>query len=287
MRLKQSTSRRTSGMATGGRLPRAHVLVALALVAALAVLAAPARAQDADDPMTADDGWSFTIAPYLWATGMDGTISFEGTPDIPVDVPFGDIWSNLDMALSLHFEGRNGNWGFGLDGMYFKIGAQADFNFPIGPGEGPAGSVALDMEESVFEGFGFYRLTVSNRSTNPGFADVLVGFRYMKASQQVTTAMIDLPLRELSWTDAMIGFRGYAPLGDKFGFMARTDFAGGGSNFTWNVKGDLHWRMSNRWRLIAGYRYMDVDYEEGAGPVGREVYQMKHSGPEFAVSFSW
>ena len=32
---------------------------------------------------------------------------------------------------------------------------------------------------------------------------------------------------------------------------------------------------------------MDVDYEKGEGVLGREVYQMKHSGPEFAVSYSW
>jgi hypothetical protein len=253
----------------------------------MTLVAVPARAQDPDDPMTADDGWSFTIAPYLWATGMEGTISFEGTPDIPVDVSFSDIWNNLDFALSLHFEGRKGNWGFALDGMYLKIAAEATFNFPIGPGDGPEGKIELELQETVFEGFGFYRLAVGERSTNPGFADVLVGFRYMEANQKVTTARLDLPRRELSWTDGMIGLRGYAPLGDRFGFMARTDIAGGGSNFTWNIKGDLHWRISNRWRLIAGYRYMDVDFEEGEGPLGREVYEMQHSGPEFAVSYSW
>ena len=58
-------------------------------------------------------------------------------------------------------------------------------------------------------------------------------------------------------------------------------------HLTFGVKGDLHWRMSDRWRLIAGYKYMDVDYSKGEGVLGREVYKMKHSGPEFAVAFSW
>jgi hypothetical protein len=189
------------------------------------------------------------------------------------------------MALSLHFEGRNGRWGFGLDGMYVKLGAMA--TFPIGPDEGPEGEIAVDLEQTLLEGFGFYRLTVTDRSTNPGFVDAFVGFRYVKTNQEVTTARIDLPRRELSWTDAMVGLRGYAPLGDKFGFAARGDIAGGGSNFTWNIKGDLHWRISNRWRLIVGYRYMDMDFEEGEGPLAREIYQMKLGGPELAVSFAW
>mgnify|MGYP000287746891 CR=1 FL=1 len=89
-----------------------------------------------------------------------------------------------------------------------------------------------------------------------------------------------------SWADAVIGLRGYTPLGDRFGLMARGDL-GIDSSLTWAFKGDLHWRMGNRWRLIVGYKYMDVDYEEGEGLLGREVYKMKHSGPEMAVSYSW
>ncbi len=266
---------------------RTRLRGALALGSLLALFAVPVSAQDPDDPVTAEDGWHFTIAPYLWATGMEGTISFEGTPDIPVDASFSDIWENLDLALSLHFEGRNGRWGFAVDGMYFKIGANSTLEVPIGPGDGVQGEIAVDLQETLLEGFGFYRLTVSDRSTNPGFADAFVGFRYVGANQEVTTTSLALPRRELSWTDAVFGLRGYAPLGDRFGVLARGDIAGFGSNFTWSLKGDLHWRMSDRWRLILGYKYMDVDFEEGEGLLGREVYQMKHSGPEFAVSFSW
>lgn len=273
--------------AKSGRKSRSATWGTIAALVVMSLVAGPASAQDPDDPMTAEGDWHFTVAPYLWATGMEGTISFEGTPDIPVDVTFSDIWSNLDLALSLHFEGRKDRWGFALDGMYFKIAATANLTAPIGPGEGVTGEIGVELEESVFEGFGFYRLAVTDRSVNPGFIDALVGFRYVAANQQVTTDRLDLPRRELSWTDAMFGLRGYAPLGDRFGFMGRADGAAGGSNFTFNVKADLIWLMSKRWRLIAGYRYMDVDYEEGAGPLGREVYEMKHSGPEFAVSYSW
>jgi len=84
---------------------------------------------------------------------------------------------------------------------------------------------------------------------------------------------------------ALFGLRGYAPLGDRFGFLARADIAAG-SSFTWNLKGDVHWLISDRWRLVVGYRYMDPDYEKGDGRLDRQVYTLTHSGPEFAVSFS-
>ena len=261
------------------------IWAALALLASL-TLAAPANAQDSDDPVTAEDGWHFTIAPYLWATGLEGSIAFDGTPELPVDIPFSTVWENLDMAFSLHFEGRKDRWGFGLDGMYVKVGADQTFNIPIGPGDGIQAEIGLELKEVFLEGFGFYRLAVSDRSTNPGFVDGFAGVRYVGVNQQVTTLNIDVPLRELSWADAVVGVRGYTPLGDRFGLMARGDVAFG-SSLTWAFKGDLHWRMSNRWRLIVGYKYMDIDYEKGEGLLGREVYKMKHSGPEFAVSYSW
>jgi hypothetical protein len=258
---------------------------ALALMAALTFAAAPAVAQDSDDPVTAEDGWHFTVAPYIWASGMEGSISFEGTPELPVDIPFSTIWDNLDLGFALHFEGRKDRWGFGLDGMYFKVAADQSFNISIGPGE-VVGTIGIELQETLLEGFGFYRLAVSDRSTNPGFVDGFAGVRYVNANQRLTTANIALPERELSWADAVVGVRGYTPLGDRFGLMALGNVAFG-SSLTWTFKGDIHWRMSNRWRLIVGYKYMDVDYEKGEGVLAREIYKMKHSGPEMAVSYSW
>lgn len=268
-------------MRTAVQSGRLYVVVA----AALCLAALPAAAQD-PNPATAGDGWHFTVAPYLWASSLDGAVSFEGTPEVPVDASFSDILENLDVAASLHFEGRNGRWGFAFDGMYVKLGAQASFELPVRPpGVTMSGEVALEVKETLVEGFGFYRLAVGQRPTNPGFADAFVGFRHVDTTQHVTTARVDLPRRELGWTDALFGVRGYAPLGDRFGFLARGDMAAG-SSFTWSLKGDLHWLISDRWRLIAGYRHMDPDYEKGEG-LDREVYTLKHSGPELAVSFSW
>jgi len=263
---------------------RRTVWGALAVLGVLTLVVAPVHAQDPDDPVTAEDGWHFTIAPYLWATGMDGTVSFEGTPEIPVEATFSDILDNLDLALAGHLEGRKGRAGFALDAMYVKIGAQANFTVPIGP-DGIQGRIDVDLQQTILEGLGFYRVSVSDRSTNPGFVDVFAGFRYFDTSQEVTTLRLDRPRRDIGWTDGLFGVRGYAPLGDRFGLMVRGDL-GVFSSTTWSVKGDLHWRMSNRWRLILGYKFMDIDYDKGGG-LDREVYKMQNSGPELAIAFSW
>jgi hypothetical protein len=43
---------------------------------------------------TSSAGWEFTIAPYLVAAAMDGTVGIKGH-DVKVDVPFSKIWDNL------------------------------------------------------------------------------------------------------------------------------------------------------------------------------------------------
>ncbi|MEJ2580725.1 MAG: hypothetical protein P8127_03645 [Acidobacteriota bacterium] len=58
----------------------------LALIAAAAVtLASPQAAAQ-----SGSNGWEFSIAPYLVAAGMDGSITVKGI-EADVDVPFSDI----------------------------------------------------------------------------------------------------------------------------------------------------------------------------------------------------
>ena len=48
-------------------------------------------------------GWDYDLGIYLWALGMDGTMTVRGQ-EAPVDVGFSDIVDNLEMAFSTHFE---------------------------------------------------------------------------------------------------------------------------------------------------------------------------------------
>ena len=59
---------------------------------------------------TDSDEWRFSITPYLWAVGLNGDMTVKGV-DSDVDVSFGDILTNLDIALEAHFEVWRGNWG--------------------------------------------------------------------------------------------------------------------------------------------------------------------------------
>src|SRR5262245_40922842 len=94
------------------------------VVAALALqLAFTGTALADSSPVTAfDDRWHFFVAPYLWASGMDGTVGVNGVIAVPVKLSFGDALENLDFAVLGRFEARKNRFGFGVDTVYMNLG---------------------------------------------------------------------------------------------------------------------------------------------------------------------
>ncbi len=72
-----------------------------AAVALLAAAALPAWAQSqGQGPTSAMDGrWHFSLAPYLWMSGIKGDVSVASLPSVPVDAPFSDILDNFDIGF--------------------------------------------------------------------------------------------------------------------------------------------------------------------------------------------
>jgi hypothetical protein len=46
--------------------------------------------------------WQFTIAPYMVAAGMNGSIAVAGS-EVEVDVPFSTILDNLELGVAIRF----------------------------------------------------------------------------------------------------------------------------------------------------------------------------------------
>ncbi len=112
--------------------------------------------------------WEFTLTPYGWLTGLDGTVGAKGiTAD--VDAPFfNDILDNIKMAAALNFEARNGKWGIIVDGFYADLGAD-------GAPPGPAyKSASVDLKQFIGQAEIAYRIYDSPK----GFVDVFAGARY-------------------------------------------------------------------------------------------------------------
>ena len=141
----------------------------------------------AEDSATTDS-WRFEVTPYLWATGLDGTLAMTARPQagIAVQQDFSDLFKILDLAASGSFEARNSRWGVLFDAEYFRVSDTAAVT-------GPRGFATLAADGTVTQQI--YTLLASYRvSDGPSQVDLFGGLRYASVEGEV-----DLRRRCRNW----------------------------------------------------------------------------------------
>lgn len=246
------------------------------LVMAALLLVSPARAQglgvlpevahapreDGKDP-----GWTVLLEPYLFASGLEGDVaSGDGVGD--VDADFGDLLDHLDFGGMVRVEivPPASRWSFLVDLMYVELG---DDGTAPGPG---AADVELDVDQFIGELSAAYRLREDGR------LDLLGGLRYWDLS---TKLVADLPggpraaRASADWIDPLVGVRSTLPLGERVDLTLRGDLGGFGvgSDVSLQLGAAVSWSVSRAFSLVAGYRYLDVDYDDDL------TYDVAQSGP--------
>ena len=92
--------------------------------------------------------------------------------------------------------------------------------------------------------------------------------------------------KTFSWVDALIGLRFRAPLGSRAALIGRSDIAGFGSKFTWNLEGDVAFGLSQHWTLGLGWRHLSIDYDKGTG-TDRKLFDAAYDGPRTWFVYAW
>ncbi len=264
-------------------MTRRFAATAAVLLAAALSLPSPAHAQAAAAPPATEDGrWRFGLTPYLWTSSMSGEASFKGLPPQPVEMSWGDIWKNLDFGALAGFEAHNGRWGVATDTVFMNLGAKVPLPDVLGERE-----PGVDSRQLVLEGDVLYRVfRGAPRGGERAYVDLVAGARYNRVSAQLETEVLPDTKRSFGWVDAVAGARFLAPLSKRVSLAGRADVAGFGSDFTWQAHADLRVRLSERWAIGAGYRYIDTDYDEGAG-ADRKLWSMVSKGPYAGVQLTW
>ncbi len=220
-----------------------------AAIAAASLLATPALAQD----------WKFTVTPYFWMAGLNGDIApFPKFPVAHTDQSFGDILDDFQTGGALAFNAQHGKWSVLGDVSYIDTdsGRQA---VSASPDYTVAG---LESKATWLTGAIGYRV-----AETPAYAlDLFGGVRMNWQDNAVRLVKTDNTQlngdHDENWTDPIIGARIIAPLAPKWDFTGMAD-AGGfgvGSRLTYQLYAAATYRLSDRWSLTAGYRYMSVDY---------------------------
>ena len=230
--------------------------------------------------------WQFEVTPYLWATGLDGTLAINNRPQqgLTVQQDFSDLFKILDLAASGSFEARNGRWGVLFDAVYFKVSDTAAVT-------GPLGFVTLAADGTVTQQI--YTLLASYRvSDGPSQVDLFGGLRYASVQGdveiQATLPQLALAGRSVGqkehWVDPVIGARILHPVGDQWTLVGYADVGGFGvgSDLSWQVIAGANYAFSPGIVGKFGYRVVAFDYSEQ-----NFAYDMRFAGPYLGLGFRW
>jgi hypothetical protein len=213
-------------------------------------------------------GWQFEATPYLFASGLDGTVGVSGFTT-EVDASFSDILENLDGGFMGLFTARKGPWLVGLEGVYMRL--EGDVSRTV---TGPGGVVSVDGRLDVtnklyvVQGSAGYRVLDDRTKVN------LVGAaRWTKLDADLTvevqfTPGVVFPGGSLSangsesWTDFVVGAQVVHPLSDTVALYGYADIGAGGSDLTYQLVGGVNWEFARNFTAKAGYRHLYWDYED-------------------------
>jgi hypothetical protein len=218
--------------------------------------------------------WDFNLAPfYLWAVSMDGDLTVMGNT-APLKADFGEIASSLEGLFTVHFEGMHqSGWGFLTDVSYLNIGDQQTT---------PGPTLDVDFTTVMAELAGVYRFNLGDNAF-----DLFAGIRYYTLEVEIDVVGVPPKIdKDTDWVDAMLGARYVWAITDKWNLLARGDIGFGGSELAWNLAGLFKFQPWKHVSLLAGYRYMDIDYEDGSG-ADLFKYDVTLHGPLLGANFVW
>jgi hypothetical protein len=261
-------------------------------VLCLLVVAAPVSAEEAAD---APRAWQFSLAPYFWAAGLEGTLDAERV-SADIDVSFSDIWNALDVGVLGAFEARRGKLRLSTNLIYLKLSEDAEKpRSPLLPIASPGSFIVRTVtQEGILE----LRPTWEVLSLAPfGASDERRVALDLGAAARVVwiDEHLSVKLRpgvpvgpfardfdeSTDWVDFVFAARVRAGLTERVSLVVAGDYGGfdigSSSHRTWSLLGFVSYRLGEHWDLAGGWRTLELERDrvelEMAGPLLGVIYR--------------
>jgi hypothetical protein len=210
------------------------------------------------------DRWTVTIAPYLWATSLDGHASGGGIK-ADVDVPFSDLLKDLFFGAMMLIDVEKDRFGIGVNGLFARVSPDSD----VGPIEIDATSDTGQLSVAPYYRLVEWQYGVS--SSGRPLRLVLApeaGFRFTYLRTELEVRGGRTVDGSESWVDPLVGSRIGLGLSDRWAIAAEDNVGGFGvgSDFTWNLQAFLGYRTTlfgRQTTFALGYRALSQDYDDG------------------------
>lgn len=241
-----------------------------------------------DEPVAQFDQrrWKVIVSPYIWAASLDGHANVAGRrPDI--DVPFSDIFKNLDFSAMGNVEITNGLYGVYFDGQYTKTKQDEDFR---------SLTFGVDVTSTTLSAGAFFRALEVPLEGETLFGNQRVfaieptaGMRWTQLKADFTFGQLS-ESRKIDWLDPFVGARIIADLAERWNLFAEADVGGFGTGSDLSAQGQAYLgyrtHIFNQPALLRfGYRALYQDYE-GGDILGKKFrWNVTQHGPVAGVSF--
>jgi hypothetical protein len=229
------------------------------------------------------DEWRFEVTPYIWGSGIQGTVNLNNGLAKSADMSAGNVLSNLKSGGMIAAEAHKGNWG--IMGDLVSATLQNSGSVPV---EGGAATVAdkITLQQTILTGAFTYTLA----NTKDAYVDGLLGVRAIDITATLSGNLVGTPDKEsiskkTSTIDPIIGAKGRYRIADSswyVPFYGDIGSGGGTTNVTWQAMAGIGKTFNKVVDASLTYRALYYDMKDGG-----VLQKTTMLGPQVAVTFKF
>jgi hypothetical protein len=221
-------------------------------------------------PAEAQTSYKFQVTPYVFATGVNGTIA-ERNQTASVDASFSDVLRHLDMTAMFYVDARVGRWRALVDNLYTKVSNARSTPGPLFDSVNVASKLWIVDPEAGYA-------LVQNEDNE---LDVTAGVRIWNVNNDLTFfrggAAAERDAGTRSIVNPIVGTRYYSNLTSKIFIIGKADI---GTSTDWQVFGSGGYKFNDAIVATLGYRYLSVDFSNG-----NSIFDIHLNGTVFGLGF--
>jgi hypothetical protein len=231
------------------------------------------------------DEWRFEVTPYLWGTGIRGTVNLNNELAKSADMSTSNVLSNLKSGGMIAAEAHKGKWG--IMGDLISATLQNSGSVPVRTPEGDATiGDKVTVQQTILTGAFTY--TVAN--TKDAYVDALLGVRAIDITATLAlndegTSIQRSISKKTSTVDPIIGAKGRYRIADStwyIPFYGDIGSGGGTTNVTWQLMAGVGKTFNKVVDASLTYRALYYDMKDG-GVLAKTTML----GPQIAVTFKF
>jgi hypothetical protein len=260
------------------------ILCVLPIALATSLTLAQGSADASPIPKVSDE-WRFEVTPYLWGTGIRGTVNLNDSSAKSADMSSSNVLSDLKSGAMITAEAHKGNWG--IMGDFISATLQNSGSVPVLTPDGRATiGDKVTVQQTILTGAFSYTLA----NTKDAYVDALLGVRAIDVTATLGLTVEGTSIKrsiskKSSTVDPIIGAKGRYRIADStwyIPFYGDIGSGGGTTNLTWQAMAGIGKTFNKVVDASLTYRALYYDMKDSG-----VLQKTTMLGPQVAVTFKF